>query len=708
MQLEQTAEDKLFWENWELQKQKENEVSKVSYYTDEFTNTWKSNESTRKTAQDSFNGYIGIEGRQWDSASLDILRERKQPANTLNITKPNIDKVVGQLVNNPDIIKFTAINQDKNSQTNIIDSLYEYDSARGKYQKEINRFIKDVCIHTGVLEVFIDYTHETLGNIGLRALNRVTDIEYDTYWNSDNIKDCRYVFKSIWMTAREIKETFATKNEDIDRAINEYEVLRGVEEDAETRDQLASRTDIFYNNSNNRFRVIECSYMQKVPKTKQYSQKLKRFLDDNENPDIMRTQGDSVIPLPSFESICKIITFAPAISKGLILTEGDHHVQIGRLPYFIVSADKTMGVSQGLVTGILDAQSIYNKRTSMLTANQITSANGSLIVKDEYFKDATEAARFKDKRTSPGEVFTASSDQDLRDGIMPVPQGVMPEGLLQSIEQARTFVESYLNVNAAVSGRSEGANESGVLFESKRAQSQIAHVTINENISQTMLEFAECYFYLSKKVYSGAYRVLRNPKTGEKIEVNKRVLTEDFDVNSYLTEDKHVTYNEYLAGYITINEIDKLPRHDVIIKKSQLGLDQKQTALSTYNEMMNRSGNPILKTLFEKAMLPLVNIAEGNLEQMKAACDLFSEFQTAQIESQIITLKANNANALAQIRQIEQQQQQQMMPQQQQQGQQQPIVDDARSVANMAGMGNLATGIAEDNSGANNASNSDI
>lgn len=701
----------IFWENWE--KSKGSEVAeKVRYFRDEYMGSVRSRRTERVVAKASFDAYIGINGKQWDPVALGVLAEQGRPANTFNIIKPNVDKVFGQIVMNPNTINFTPQNQENISTTNVIQSLYEYDYERGNYKKEWSRFTKDLLIHTGVLEMYIDYSNSKLGNVGIRALNRYNDVEFDGYWNSDNIKDCRYIFKSTWLTARQIKDTYRTKSGDIDASIAAYEQIQGMEDWAETKEQLADRSQDFYDTTNNRYRVIEVVYMQRVPKTRHYDKKIKKFLEDNAKPDLRKIQDQTIIKIESYEDICKMITMAPGVNSGLVLQEGDHPVQAGRLPFFVASADNTMGDRQGVVTGMIDAQVTLNKRSSMLTGNQITSANGSLIYKESFFKDSSEANRFKKYRTVPGETFRASDDMKLQDGIMAVPQGNMPEGMLQSIDKMEEFIEKYTNSTAAVSGRSEGANESGTLFESKKIQSQVAHVSIAEVLAQADKEIAEAYFYVCKKVYAGPHRQMRNSKNGKLIEVNKRIAENNFDLDEFNNDnaETNATVNRYLAGgdgHIVINEIAKLPYHDVIIKRSELGLDQKQRALSIYAEMQQRSTNPMLKALYEKAMIPLMDIPEEMIEPMQTSSDIWVEFQSAQIMTQIQTMKNNTTQSNIQTQQLVAQTQGPQGEEVQQPGQL-PPPQGAREAANAPGQGNLPQGVAQDQTGANNQAQSDF
>jgi len=621
---------------------------------------------------------------------------------------PKIDKIAGQLILNPNMLNYTSINQNTTDATNAMDSLYQYDVERGNWAKAKNRWIKDILIHTGVAEMYVDYTHSKLGNISIRPLNRVTDVEWDGYWNGDKINDCRVIYKPVWLTARQIKDEFNTKSEEIDSSINQYERLSGMSDTVDTRIELANRNGDFYDSTTGRYRVIECIYMQKTPRTRQYSEKLNRWLKENENPDVMREQGDLVSEFNDSVDICKIMTIAPGVDNGIVLNEGEHPVQVGRLPFYIKSADNTMGTRQGKVQGMIDAQTTFNKRTSMQTSHQLTANNGAILYREDLFADKDVEKDFNANSTVPGKKFKVDANANLRDGIAPVPRVNMPDGLQQSIDAAAEFMDISVNETDASAGRSGGANESSVLFVNKRNQSQVAHVTVSEEVAQGEKDMAEDYFVLAKVVYKGVNRSLTNAKTKEKFEVNKRINVEDFDRSNVPT---NATVNEYLSsGYVVQNEIETLPRHDVIIKRSELGLDQREKNLSVFSEMSQRTINPILKSQFEKAMIPLLELPSGNVPAMMNSADIFVTFQIAQIESQMIAMQLQTEQGKIQLEQMKAQAAQ---PPQAEGGQAQiagPLTPggDSRSAANGAGQGNLGDGVAQDTTNVNNNSASDV
>jgi len=115
--------------------QKRKGVETTRYYSQLYTNTNRLKKVEVVNVKASMDAYIGINLRQWDATSAKRLSDQGRPVNTFNVIKPNIDKVYGQLVMNPNTINFTPINQSEMSKTNIMQSLYEHDYESGGWEK---------------------------------------------------------------------------------------------------------------------------------------------------------------------------------------------------------------------------------------------------------------------------------------------------------------------------------------------------------------------------------------------------------------------------------------------------------------------------------------------------------------------------------------------------------------------------------------------
>ncbi len=244
----------LAFEYWEKRKEA---LEAVDYWRRLFTNSERIKSTETETAKASMDTYIGINGRHWTNKALGKMEDQNRIAHTFNITKPNADKVLGQFIKNPYLASFTSINQETMGTSNIIQSLYDYDMERGGWRREFHKFIKDGIIHTGVMEMYKDYMHSPLGNVGLRALNRYLDVRFDPYWSTEKVSDCNYYFKSNWLTAREIRDEYQDKNEEITNGINDFERRDGASTNDETLEDLADRGAEFYDSTSDRYRVIE-------------------------------------------------------------------------------------------------------------------------------------------------------------------------------------------------------------------------------------------------------------------------------------------------------------------------------------------------------------------------------------------------------------------------------------------------------------------
>lgn len=642
-------------------------AERISYFQREYEAFRDHKNSDRSRMERNFNLYSGVDFGQWTRSQVATLNEEKRPVLSFNYIQKYIDTVHGSIMQNPFEVHFDPIDPNMTDNVNIMQQLYDYDYERGDWEMEITKIIRDGLIFKGVGEYFIDFRNDQLGNVGYRHANP-SFIYEDPYWQSDDIKDCRMLFKTTWMTAQQIKDTYNTKSVEIDDAIRQVEMLNH-DYDSDRITALADQHEDYWKSS--RYKVIEAVYMQRLKKNRIFDKETRNFLDV-EDPELqktmMRLQGNSLTLMPQEYSMCKIFTFAPGLAKSLVLAEGDHPVQIGRLPYDIWSSKNMFGQKQGLVDVLADAQSALNKKESVIMHLQSIAANGAELVEEDLFVDESEKQRYIDEKNKPGSVFTVASGSIAQQKQAPIRKDSVPQDLIQSQQRMEKFMQEASSVVAATQGKSEGANESGILFQSKRTQALVPLELLGKSIKRMINNQGEAYFYLAKKVYSDVPRVFKSKKTREFIPINQQISP---------------------TGDIG-NDINAIPRQNVLVQESQSGLNKRQELLAQNAELSQRMTNPALKASFDKEMIKYTTLPEDAKAEAIARAEEFEKLQDLQIQVQMLQLKASAGQLGGQPSQ----------------GVEPP--PDAREVANFPGQGNLPQGVAGGETGANNQSPSDM
>lgn len=635
--------------------------NKIDYFLNEFKRMIEAMGVDRNRMQRNFKLYSGVNNQQWDDDSVATLIEQKRPITSFNLIQKNVDIVLGTVLQNLFDIEFDPIQPFNTNNVNVVQQLFEYDNDRCDYDSERYKFILNGLIHTGVMEMYKDYRYDSLGNISWRSLNPF-HVFADHYWQSDDERDCRIVYKTSWKTAQQISDEYNVDNDEINAAIESNNKL-GHDYSTDTINKAADRSFEFWDAQNSRYRVIEAVYMKRMRKKRLFNKETRRFMniDDSTVQSMMiRLQGDSLILVPEEYSICKIFTFAPGLSNSIALADGDHPVQVGRLPFLFWSSKNMFGERQGLVDVLADAQITLNKRESILTHLQNVAANGSEFIEEDLFIDDSEKIRYVMEKNKPGSVFTVSSGAINQNKQSPVKRTEVPQDFVQTIQRAESYMEKMTNLVAAAQGRSEGANESSLLFNDKKSQSQIPFEPIYKGLKRVDAARAEMYFFFMKIVYRDIPRVFKNKKTKQLIPINQRI-----------SEDS------------TLNDIMELPRQSILIKESMHGYNKKKEMLSKYVELSRTMGNSLLKSHYEIGMIEYLGLPEGKTKQMMEDGMLFIELQKTQAKTQIAQLNASLGQLSAQTQQQEQE------------------VPGAREISSAQGQGNLPNNLA----GGQNVSN---
>lgn len=658
----------------------------INYYRNEFLKWVMNDRSNRVRMQRNFGLYSGVDNSQWPTDAIWNHADEGRPISSFNYIQKNVDTVLGSVLQNPFKTVFVPEGPDASvDDTRLLQQLFEYDFNRGNYEWEKTKFYRDGLIFNGVLEMFVDYRHDTLGNIGLAHRNPA-HIFMDPYWQTDDIRDCRYIFKATWMTAREVKDTFKVDVAFIENQIKINET-NGFNyfTDPGLWAKYFDRSTEFYDQLNQRFRILEVVWMQRTIKKRVKDTENQNLFLDVEDPeglnDAGRLQGNGMFLVPEETSLCKVFTFAPAVGLNVVLVKGNHPVQVGRLPYFIWSEKNLFGERQGLVDILADAQLTLNKRESMATFWQITQANGSEFIERDLFDDEGEYNRYLQAKHTPGNSFTVTPGAIKEQKQAPISRGQMPIDLLNSADRALTYMNNASSLVEAVRGQVNNQNQSGSAFTKQIEQALVPFRVLQLSLKSMEREIAEAYFFLSKKVYSDAPRVFHNPATGDFIPINQ------FMKN----------------GVPQLNNIANIPRHNIRIEMDPMGFSQKEKSRNEYFELSKATQNPILRAAYELKMVEYMDLPKHEKEEIIEDAKLFVEMQKLQVQNQM----AQNQAAMAQLQapQAPPAMSAEAMPGQQVPPQPAPS---QREIANFPGMGNLAKGIAGGQTGANNLAPSDM
>ena len=572
--------------------------------------------------------YVGTEHRQWDQDVVAKLHKEGRPALTFNVVQQAVNTVLGNLEQRPTDIKYQSLTTEESESLSALQSLYEYDYERGNFEYAKMLCTRDGLIHTGVLKMFIDTSVDYRGNIGLNPIHP-SHVIIDPWWQTGDVRDIRDVYQTEWMDAAQIKATYQTKSARIDELIERNKDI--ISSDFNSLDKVADRSLEWYDQSGNRYRVIERTYMEDVSQTCVIS------LESGEE-DVLKTEqlaklkGVAKLAYRKLNSadytfvettkrICRILTCCPGIDRDLILEDGEYPLQMGCVPYLVFTYNNFYGHRLGLPDLLNDSQRSLNKRESQISHILSQSGNNNYTIESDAFKDPNGIRDFEQRQAKGGQTFEVNPGSNDRQAIKPLDRAPIPNDLINATQGAMDMIYRLANVVPAMQGRQEGSQESGIMNEQKTAQSLVALETVSKNRKLCLDQaLGDMYFKAAKQLYAGAPREIMDSKNRKVIKINERVWNKE-------------------AGKVEIkNDMSQLKRYALDIAETRIGVGRRAMELAKYVQIMPTIKNPVIGALIENQLISIMDVSE----EFKTLADKSTK---AYVENQLLQMSAGNANA---------------------------------------------------------------
>jgi len=576
----------------------------------------------RDRIYDNFSIYSGVNKGQWDAQAIEQLREQQRPAHQFNLVLPAIEDKLGQLNDSPLQSKFLSSEPEKQDDVDLLQKLYDNDYAAGNWETKQTEFERDGLIHTGIKQMYINYERDPLGNVDVRARNP-TQTYFDQNWQTDDIKDCRQAFTSIWLTPAQIKEQFHTKSEEVDNAILLTQF--STNDESTNVNQQWDRSAQWYDRIRDQYKVVESTWMERETvrkvfdaqgtEQKEFSQVLYQRMSIEALHEILKNQGAGYRIDEEEMDVCKVFAFCPGLSNHLVLAEGFYPLQLGRLPFVVWSYQNVYGQRQGLVDLIKDPQEVLNKRQSQITHSLGTAGLNNYTVESDTFTSPAEIANFRQNQAKGGQTFEVEPGSNKENKIKIQERPGIPHDLLQASQAPEAMITKIAGLGSTSRTGQAKSGTSGALFDSQTEASNQSLVMQLQSLKKQRQIEAEMYYYAAKQVYSGAPRTIKDNRNNTEIELNRMGVSPEGEIK-------------------VRNNIADLPRHDVIISDSPAGRTHKQENLQKYVELQRVTTNPIMKSLYEKHMIDSLGLPSDAAEEMKQAAEAWTAFQFKQVESQ--------------------------------------------------------------------------
>lgn len=596
--------------------------------------------------------YAGINNGQWPQDVVDKMLAAGYPVHTVNMVQGIVDTVVGHLVQSPIDIKLSNTRPQDKMDVNVMQTLYDIDESNGAWEPKFQQFITDGLIHSGWLQILPVEDFDVRGNVGMECIDPA-HLFADPYWISNDIRDCRFVYKCTWMTAKQIKVFYDTKAPAVEQAIEAFEHYTNA--NPSMIRQLFDRSVEFYDTEDDKYKVVDYHYLEDCHEPVIVDTYTGEELSKEELPE--ETHDMELKPLQMWLNIhkpkrytvfnrkiqkAKFVTFCPGLGLDFVLEAGDYPYQMGHLPFFRWCYHNVYGEPLGLVDLLIDVQQILNKRESQITKilNMKTAANWALE-SDAFGADTARIKDFERRINRTGQTFVVEPGTNSQAKIKPLFDNTPLTDLRSQTQSLMDYMQRVSNVTPAMQGQLQSKQETGVLYEQMQSQSFTVLETLVSSLKQFKKQFARAYIYSALEQYGEDPRVLYDTYSEKNIALN---------IMQYNPQDGQV--------YVS-NQLHDAKWYQIAIETRRLGEGAKKQRISQYALMLNSMSSPAARAVLEHEIIRLMDLPDEALGMLNASLE--SQFNTAMIQtnSQGVQAQAQEVQANMLIQQAQAPQMQQ-------------------------------------------------
>jgi len=509
---------------------KSSDYQKITTTDAEFERARDNDHLNRERCYTNWRAYHAVDGGQWPTQDIVKLNDVNRHAAQFNIIAPKVDTLSGELLSERYDHDYKPVEGVRDSLTKAVADTWHADKELCRYEEQIEKVVTDGLVYGGDMKMMISHKYNSLGNIFFKRVEPGYLVR-DPYWRTDDDSECEKAWEVFYMDGIELKRKFGISNAIVDTAVDHLQNFGG---DYEHPDNNFNKR-IQLQTIGHLFRVIEYHWMETLKTTRIVGQKLNsdRWLpfpiteDKAKLKDFMfqnKIDPHTMMPTEYDDPIHKFRIICPQVELTKVLREGMGKIQVKRLPYFNFSAGRAFGQNKGIVDDIIDIQETINKRESKLTDLVSTATGGGKLANRDLFKTPDEQAEFEKRANDPSYVGWVDGDELTNNRALHyLNTNQYPSTLINQLERMWDVIDRVSRVPAAMSARSESANESGILLARKLAVARLANVTLFNRLKAFRHSLGEAYFEQWPWAYKGLRREFSTKDGKHNVVLNERV-----------------------------------------------------------------------------------------------------------------------------------------------------------------------------------------
>lgn len=642
-------------------------VRKISY---EHGNATAYHSAALERDRQAWQFYWGLDAEQglgqYPAEAVAQLKADGRHIATYNFVRPLIDNLAGAILKTPFSFDFSPVDDELSTLTYAAKDAFFIDREQLDWDTTYDSIVHGMLIHEAVAEMYVDKTWDPkFGNVGLRYRLPGT-VKFDPKWKSPKSKECKKCWVDTMMTPAEMLEIFEDNQTEIMAAVTAAATqgdYKQILEDRlkvmhETGEEFGVNEGIFVRSEDEnkilgtQYNVVSQYEMVKtrvptsfvitamgkvtIPSECQSDEDKLAWLNNN----VPDWQPEQVFDDYDEVMIQHLTIICPTLSSDLIIQDKPTRLQLGRLQFFPVSANRKNGQASGVCDAVRDLQMQINYWESILTHKiQVEGGGGAQFVDPDGFDEDSEIKKYISGRNNPRETFRLRRGylaKNPNGPAIPVRKSAFPQEVTQHLDHLIDSVLPRITpVTPASQGRTESSNESGYLYRLKKIQSDTQQYTIYSALKRWWNEIGEGYLMAASTLYgNGLERSFFNQATKSSFKINEHRQVDGMEV--------------------IVNDFSRLRdlRHRVIVTESEDSPTRKIEAMSVAAEAMKAM--PQFKTLTINKMSSIIarNVDTFN-EEDRADLDRYDKLESDVAEQQmklnLLKMKIEEANIMQQL-----------------------------------------------------------
>lgn len=419
--------------------------------------------------------------KQWDTASLEVLKREKRPALTINKIFPIINFLSGyQRQNRYDII----INPRKNATkpeaeilTEIIKQILDVNNGDLEMSKV---FLDGIITGRGWITGYIDYSSDPInGDLKLERVNPF-NIYPDPDFTKYDLSDADFVIKIVNLSFDRIRLEFPDKIDELNKTHLPSQIIsftggerKLYEENQELgnsvlRDSKVQVVECWYKTQKNTFYLID-------PATGNYFE-----VEDKEKIKEAITFNPSLQVITRVKDILNLATVCgDVLLQNIEKPLGDFN-KFPFVPFFCYKLDKIEDIQDteiGIIDNLKDIQQEINKRRSQQLHIINTLAHSGWLNKKGEGADIKQLKNFG---STPGAVIEYQNVPPQR--ITPAPPS---QGHILTEEEATKDLKEISGINPDLLGYKSERQEPGIVLQLRQQQGIVIIESLFDNFRFT-------------------------------------------------------------------------------------------------------------------------------------------------------------------------------------------------------------------------------